>query len=58
MRFQCCFCTLQIESTTVDPVRLTISAATDSGEQELFAHQKCLRKAVHPSVPLLVDDDG
>jgi hypothetical protein len=55
---QCCFCAEGIEPRGADPVSVIIPAA-DRGNQELWAHVRCLRAAVHPSTPLAVfDDDG
>jgi hypothetical protein len=50
VRFQCCFCSER--AGKIDNVtRLTV-LQPDGGEQELYAHPECLRRAVHASVPL------
>ena len=53
--FQCCFCGLTIVRAAGDPVSLSLEVE-DGGVQGLFAHEKCLRAALHPSVPLLTAD--
>lgn len=52
---QCCFCAAGIEPRGADPVSLIIPIA-DGGVQELWAHARCLRAAMHPSTPLPVCD--
>lgn len=53
---QCCFCAAGIEPHGAEPVSLIIPIA-DGGAQELWAHARCLRAAMHPSVPLAVFED-
>ena len=48
--YQCCFCGNLILPAGSDPVYLE-----DGGTQGLAAHAECLRRALHPSVPLGVD---
>ena len=51
---QCCMCGNTILPNATDPLTLTV---TDGDEtQELWCHARCLRRAVHESVPLLFDD--
>jgi hypothetical protein len=47
----CCFCGRPI---TDEEPRLLSLAVDDGGEQELWCHEECLRRALHPSVPLAV----
>lgn len=55
MTVQCCFCGNQIVSIRSDPLRIVVYG--DEGEQqELYAHQRCLRRAADPTVPLLFDE--
>lgn len=51
MRYQCCFCGQQVRKEGADPVLLTIVLERD-GEQNLYCHTECLRRALHVSVPL------
>jgi hypothetical protein len=53
---QCCFCGAGIVPAGSDPVVLTLPV-TGGGTQALYAHLKCLRAALHPSVPLGVFED-
>jgi hypothetical protein len=46
---QCCFCGQTIEGE--EPRVLTLEVE-DGGSQELYSHEVCLRRAVHPWVPL------
>lgn len=48
--FKCCFCGT-IVAPPESPTVLTIPW-DDGSEQDLYCHLTCLRKAVHPSVPL------
>ena len=54
--YQCCFCGETITSTPPDPIVLTLDVE-GGGTQDLYAHARCLRSALHPSVPLAVFDD-
>ena len=49
--YQCCFCGREVPERGVEPVLLTIVLENDA-EQDLYCHVVCLRKALHPSVPL------
>jgi hypothetical protein len=49
--YQCCFCAQPIAS---DVIILTF-AVEGGGTQELPCHPACLRRVVHPSVPLAVE---
>jgi hypothetical protein len=55
-RWMCCFCGQTIKGHHADPVLLEIPL-TPEGTQALYAHLTCLRRALHPSVPLGVFDD-
>lgn len=57
MKTECCFCGNEIVPHAPDPIRLTVSAEPGE-EQELFCHHRCLQRAVHPTVPLLVAEDN
>ena len=51
--YVCCFCGDTVVSTD-DRVRyLTLQSDPEGGRQDLFADRDCLRRHVHPSVPLL-----
>jgi hypothetical protein len=52
LQFQCCFCGEMIRSPDA-PRQLTLQLE-DSGEQSFYAHEKCLRRALHHSVPLAI----
>lgn len=47
--YQCCFCGQAIEAQR--PRFLTLEV-DDGGRQELPCHEECLRRVIHPSVPL------
>jgi hypothetical protein len=47
--YQCCFCGASIAEGTL---RILVLEVSDGGSQELPCHEQCLRRAVHPSVPL------
>ena len=51
--FQCCFCGLAAEEGA-KRVTLVIPLE-DGGSQNLFCHSICLRRVVHPAVPLASD---
>jgi hypothetical protein len=51
--YQCCFCGQTIAEREPDPVMLNF-AVEGGGGQELPSHAACLRRLVHPSVPLAV----
>jgi hypothetical protein len=51
MNVQCCFCGQPITAALNDPVILTIELEDDA-LQQLPCHEGCLRKVLHPSVPL------
>jgi len=48
---QCCFCGNAIVQIEPDPLTLKM-AIEEGGEQELFCHYRCLKRAVDPSVAL------
>ncbi len=54
---QCCFCGNAIVPMQPDPVRLTLCLDSE-GQQDLFCHHRCLHRAMHPSVPLLLYDEA
>jgi hypothetical protein len=54
MKYQCCFCGNEIVASPPDPVRLAVFTEDPLEKQELYCHQRCLQRAVHPSVPLIV----
>lgn len=49
-KFQCCFCGRSIEGD----LRSLELELDDGGEQVLYCHEECLRRVVHPSVPLAI----
>lgn len=49
---QCCFCGRDASPNDVPVADLHIDRP-DTGTQSLRAHQRCLRRLLHPSVPLL-----
>jgi hypothetical protein len=49
--FQCCFCGQTIAERGPDPVTLNIPL-DGGGTQQLPCHAACLRRVLHPSVPL------
>jgi len=49
--FQCCFCGQAIVERGTDPVTLNIPV-DGGGTQQLPCHAACLRRVLHPSVPL------
>jgi hypothetical protein len=49
--FQCCFCGPEIAGGEVRPL---VFALADGAAQDLYCHEECLRRALHPSVPLAV----
>jgi hypothetical protein len=58
--YQCGFCGTAIEKSPTDPVFLGISLP-NGGNQAIFAHLACLRRVIHPSVPLALfetDDES
>lgn len=48
---QCCFCGNAIVPRQPDPLTLKL-AIDEGGEQELFCHYRCLKRAIDPSVAL------
>jgi hypothetical protein len=48
----CCMCGAAISESPPDPLKLHISGQM-TGEQTLYCHAACLRRAVNPAVPLL-----
>jgi hypothetical protein len=53
IEFQCCFCARGLAASAPDLVMLVVPLE-DGGSQELRCHSECLRRAVHPTVPLAV----
>jgi hypothetical protein len=51
-KFQCCFCGAAMGDED-RPVMLILRVDNSGGEQQLFSHPSCLRRAVDPSIPLL-----
>ena len=51
--YQCCFCGRPIEKRGNDPVTLNIPL-DDGGTQQLPCHAACLKRVLHPSVPVAV----
>ncbi len=49
--FQCCFCGQAIVDRDSDPITLNIPL-DGGGTQQLPCHAACLRRVLHPSVPL------
>jgi hypothetical protein len=49
--FQCCFCGQTIVERGGDPVTLNVPL-DGRGTQQLPCHAACLRRVLHPSVPL------
>jgi len=49
--FQCCFCGSSIADSAVEPVTLTVEVE-DGDVQALYSHVACLRRVLHPSVPV------
>ncbi len=56
-QFQCCFCGNALIAREVEVVTLVIPLH-EGGAQELRSHLTCLRRSLHPSVPLAVLDDA
>lgn len=51
VQYVCCFCAATISASQTDPVHLRIPLP-EGANQEVAAHFVCLRRAIHPSVPL------
>jgi hypothetical protein len=51
--YQCCFCGKEVEDRGVEPILLTVVLENDA-EQNLYCHADCLRRVLHPSVPLTI----
>lgn len=49
--YQCCFCGQAIEG---ERPRILVLEVDGGGTQELPCHEECLRRVVHPSVPLAI----
>jgi hypothetical protein len=49
----CAMCNTPVKPVGDDPVEIFVRSAQDEGEQGLYAHAQCLRRCVHPSVPLV-----
>jgi hypothetical protein len=58
----CCFCGQTIAHRPPDPVDVVMSIP-DGADQGFFAHIACIKRVLHPSVPLYLEhlttsDDG
>ena len=53
--FQCCFCGETVPEQGNEPYKLVLGTE-DEALQQLYCHLACLRSALHPSVPLLLDE--
>jgi hypothetical protein len=52
----CCFCGEYSPIASDDFLSLIVNLP-DGATQQLWAHGECLRRAVHPSVPMLPPDN-
>jgi hypothetical protein len=50
LEYQCCFCGKPIEGKA----RHLVLEVDDEGTQDLPCHEECLRRVVHPAVPLAI----
>ena len=50
--FQCCFCGETVPEQGAEPYELVLGTEDDA-LQQFYCHLACLRRALHPSVPLL-----
>jgi hypothetical protein len=48
-KFVCCFCA---ETIGGEEPRLIVLPLEDGGSQNLYCHEACFRRVLHPSVPL------
>jgi len=55
LKYQCCFCGDAILAEPPDPILIEIKLP-DNAAQGLTAHRKCITKALHPSVPLGIEE--
>jgi len=58
-KYQCCFCGESVDRQGPDVGLLSYTPRFDAGGQQtqnLFCHARCLRNALHPSVPLYILD--
>jgi hypothetical protein len=56
VRYQCCFCGLDISEVGTDPLVLSFPVDDGEGLQQIYSHTACLRSRLHPSVPFALDD--
>ena len=54
--FECCFCGANVPGDDPRFIRLLLRGPEDSS-QELWGHARCVRRAVQPSVPLLLPEE-
>jgi len=52
----CCFCGEYAPIDSADFLPLIVNLP-EGASQQLWAHGECLRRAVHPSVPMLPPED-
>ena len=59
MQWQCCFCAESLKDDDVNHLILLVHypnmEGMNSSPQEMHSHGLCLQKAVHSSVPILVE---
>ena len=53
--FQCCFCGGSIEGSEKALIEINIPMEEESS-QNLYAHKKCLKERLHPTVPIGFDE--
>lgn len=60
IKYQCCFCGKNIESTNIDPCSINAMINFDKTEdkqhhQDFFCHFLCLKKILDKNVPLYLE---
>jgi hypothetical protein len=57
--YKCCLCGSDIPADDPCLVHILLSGVTGDPEasQEVFAHARCVKRAFHPSVPLLFSEE-
>ena len=60
-KYQCCFCSENIESNKIDITALIVVSNWNKDqnlqqEQQLFCHMECLRNKLADNVPLYIAD--
>jgi hypothetical protein len=58
LSYMCCYCYEGIPNESDEPVQIFARGARDEGEQGLFAHLACFKRALHPRVPVGIALDG